>query len=110
GKKVAKKAASKPAALSKSDFIRQQPATLSAKDVVAAGKKAGLSFTDSLVYMVRGRKDGKGKARKIVAKKLAPKSPTSKPAANKADFVRKFPTLSPKDIVAKGKTEGIMFN
>lgn len=105
GKKVAKKAASKPTALSKSDFIRRQPSTLSAKDVVAAGKKAGLSFTDSLVYMVRGKQTGKGQA-----KKLAPKSPPSKPAANKADFVRKFPTLSPKDVVAKGKAEGITFN
>jgi hypothetical protein len=48
-----------PAApLSKSDFIRQH-ADLSTADLIAAGKKAGLSFTSSLVYAVRGRKEAK---------------------------------------------------
>ena len=93
---TAKKTANKPAPLSKSDFIRQQPASMSAADVLAAGKKAGLTFTSTLVYMVRGKQTGKGKAKKS--------------ATNKADFVRRYPTLSPKDVVARGKVEGIKFN
>ncbi len=42
-----------------SEFIRGMPTTLKAADVVAAGKKKGISFTPGLVYIVRGRVAGK---------------------------------------------------
>lgn len=48
-----------------SDFIRSQPLSMTAPDLVAAGKKAGFEFSTSLVYAVRGRmkKAGGGPAR-----------------------------------------------
>lgn len=63
-KKTVKKSAKKPVKtkaktktgsrnLGISDFIRSQPAEMGAKDVVAAGKKRGLSITPSYVYNVR---------------------------------------------------------
>ncbi len=47
---------------SKSAFVRAQPATASTADIIAAGKKAGLNISTSLVYMVRGA--GKKRGRK----------------------------------------------
>ena len=38
-----------------SDFIRAQPVSTTAPEVVDAGKKAGFEFSTSLVYAVRGR-------------------------------------------------------
>jgi hypothetical protein len=38
-----------------SDFIRAQASTMTAPEVVEAGKKAGFEFSASLVYAVRGR-------------------------------------------------------
>ncbi len=54
-----------------SDFIRKQPADMKAKDVVRAGKSAGLKFSAQLVYNVRGstkkrkalKRAGAGRAR-----------------------------------------------
>ncbi len=108
--------------LNKSDFIRQHP-DLSAADVIAKGKDAGIEFTSSLVYMVRGRQDGKKGAAKALsspkkaaskpAKKSAAKrtSPASKPTTpkttSKADFVRQRAHLSPKEIVADAKAAGL---
>jgi hypothetical protein len=45
----------------KSDFIRAQPATMSAADVIAKGKAEGIKIGSSLVHMVRGRSSGKAK-------------------------------------------------
>ena len=45
-----------------SDFIRDQPLNMTAPDVVEAGKKAGLEFSTSLVYAVRGRMKSKSSA------------------------------------------------
>jgi len=44
----------------KADFIRSQPASMSAKDVVEAAKRAGLKVTVNHVYNIRaaGKKDG----------------------------------------------------
>lgn len=53
----------KPEKGTKVAFIKQQPATMSAADVVAAAKKAGLTITTGYVYVVRS---GAG------AKKAAP--------------------------------------
>ncbi len=38
-----------------SDFIRAQPLSMTAPEVIQAGKKAGFDFSTSLVYAVRGR-------------------------------------------------------
>ena len=106
---VAKAPASKPATPSKSDFIRQQPATMSARDIIAAGKKAGLIFTDSLVYLVRGKQGGKAAPKKPEAKRTpAKKAPASKGASpSKSEFIRNLPlTLSAKEVVAQGKAAG----
>ena len=38
---------------SASDFVRSRPASMSAKEVVAAGAKKGLKFSEGLVYQTR---------------------------------------------------------
>jgi len=38
-----------------SDFIRAQPVSMTAPEVIQAGKRAGFDFSTSLVYAVRGR-------------------------------------------------------
>ncbi len=38
-----------------SAFIRKQPASMSPKEIMEAGKKAGLKFSINLVYAVRSR-------------------------------------------------------
>jgi hypothetical protein len=102
---AAKKTPQKP---SKSDFIRSQPASLSAADVVAKGKARGIKFSTQLVYNVRG---GGSKAKKGTAKRTAKAKPTTtskSPAkVSKADFVRARSHLSPKEIVEDGKAARI---
>jgi hypothetical protein len=97
--------AAKKNPVSKSDFIRSQPATLSAAEVVAKAKAQGIKLDPVLVYKVRGRAN----AKKSIATKTstAPKSPAP---ASKAAFVRAHASLSPKEIVAKGKAEGVKFD
>jgi hypothetical protein len=95
---------------SKSAFIRKQPATLSAAEVVAKAKAAGIKFSPQLVYNVRGgSKAIKGTVKKTTTANTAPaaKSPAK---MNKADFVRAHAGLAPKDVVAKAKTEGVKFD
>jgi len=94
--------------LSKSDFIRSQPATLSAADVVAKGKAAGVKFSSQLVYKVRGRASAKkGKPQKTSTAKptlVASKSP----ATSKAAFIRSLPKDMPvAEVIAKGKAQGL---
>jgi hypothetical protein len=113
--------------LNKSDFIRRLPATLSVADVIAKGKAEGIKFGSSLVYMVRRRSSGKvkkGTAKTTPVKRTAAasvtsatsKTPASKTPAkppkseSKADFVRAYPKLSPKELVAKAKAEGVKFD
>jgi hypothetical protein len=56
--------------LSKSDFIRSQPASLSATEVVAKAKAAGIKFSPQLVYNVRnGSKAQKGSAKRTAKAK-----------------------------------------
>lgn len=43
----------KPKFGAKADFVRKQPASMSAKEVVEAAKKAGLTMTENHVYNVR---------------------------------------------------------
>jgi hypothetical protein len=86
-----------PAKQSKSDFIRSQPSTMSAAEVVAKGKAAGIKILPGLVYEVRRT----AKAKKGASKK----SPTKK--QSKADFVRAHGDLSAKEVVEKGKAAGV---
>ena len=91
---------------SKSAFIRAQSNKLSAAEVVAKGKVAGIKFSPQLVYNVRGSsKPKKGTAKKSSTAK--PIAVTAKVNVNKSDFVRAHAGLSPKEIVAKAKAEGI---
>ena len=114
---AAKKA---PKKLNKSEFIRSQPESLTAAEIVAKAKEAGIKLSGNLVYMVRG---ANGSAKKTVAKKSAPaKKTTAKTSAkktapkseapkkageSKADFVRATPSLSANEVAAKAKAEGI---
>lgn len=102
----------------KSDFIRKQPATLSAAEVVKKAKAQGIDLRAGLVYEVRRMAKAKsaGTAKKVPGvKKAAPKAApvvaksiaAKKPPASKASFVRAHSDLSPKEIVAKAKAEGI---
>jgi hypothetical protein len=108
---------------SKSDFIRGISVSVSAKDVVAQGKAAGLKIHVNHVYKVRGsmgRKAKKGAAKTKAAKPIAasvtsaaPKSAAAKTPArtkSKADFVRARAHLSPKEIVEDAKAEGVKFD
>jgi hypothetical protein len=95
---------------SKSDFIRSQPASLSAAEVVAKAKGAGLKFSRQLVSAVRARAKAKGKGKAAPAVKQTPSVKSGAPATkttNKAAFVRAHGNLSPKEIIAKAKAEGI---
>jgi hypothetical protein len=111
---AAKKTRTKKPTPNKSDFIRRH-ASLSTAEVIAAGKKAGLKISSSLVYMVRGRA---AKSKKTVAKKTTPSksaAPTStsaptKPTQSKADFVRSRSHLSPREIVEDATTAGLQLN
>jgi hypothetical protein len=127
-------AAEKPT-VSKSDFIRQQPSELSAAEVVDKAKASGLTIDAGLVYNVRGRAKAKGNGTKVplrpvtkvsakpvtkvsakpvtkVPAKPAPsftKSSARQPAPiqSKAEFVRRFPNSTPKEIVQKAVAAGI---
>jgi hypothetical protein len=93
---------------SKSDFIRQQPATASAAEVVEKAKTAGLKLGAPLVYKVRRRASAKGKTRAASRKtSTTTKGTTTKPVKTKADFVRAHRNLSPKEVVDQAKVDGI---
>jgi hypothetical protein len=97
---------------SKSDFIREQPHTMSAADVIAKGEAEGITLSTDLVYGVRSRARLK-KATKVAAKNTAAvkKGDVTKAAQTaKADFVQKRPAASPKvrspAKTGKAKTKG----
>ena len=105
---ASKKTSTKKTSVSKSDFIRKQPKSLSATDVVAKAKAAGIKLTSQLVYNVRGS----SKAKKGTAKKTStvkPGTPVStKPPKSKAAFVRGLPASTPaKDVVKQAKVAGL---
>lgn len=94
--------------LSKSDFIRNQPATLSAAEVVAKAKAEGIKIDVNHVYKVRGRSKTKASAaRKAPSSATGTAAPANTRIKSKADFVRAHPGLSPKEVVEKAKAEGI---
>ena len=101
-----------PKKQSKSNFVRAQPAALSAAEVLAKAKAAGLKITPQLVYKVRGSAKAKGKAKESAAAKataVSTKPSTStKPPKSKAAFVRGLPASTPaKDVVKQAKAAGI---
>jgi hypothetical protein len=90
---------------SKSDYIRSQPVTMSPVEIVAKAKAEGINVSRALVYMVRGRAQGKAKKTSTV-KPGAPGS--AKSPASKAAFVRGLPASTPaKDVVKQAKAAGI---
>jgi hypothetical protein len=88
----------------KADFIRSQPATLSADDVVTKAKSAGLTIDRNLVYKVRGRLRSNGRSKKA---STTTSGIAKRPQQSKADFVRANRNLSPKEVAAKAKAAGI---
>ena len=89
---------------SKSAFIRSQPATMSAAEVVERGKAAGVPLRAQLVYEVRRvarAKKGKAKRFQSSGKGLAKK------VRSKADFVRTHANASAKEISEKAAAAGI---
>ena len=66
-----------------------------------------IKFSPQLVYNVRGGSRPKKRATKKSSKAKTIATVTAKPAANKAAFVRSHSTLSPQEIVAKAKAEGL---
>jgi len=98
--------------LSKSDFVRSQPATLSAAEVLAKAKAAGLKLTSQLVYKVRSTTKATGGSKMTTAVKTtsSPGKPPSstKPPKSKAAFVRGLPASTPaKEVVKLAKTLGL---
>jgi hypothetical protein len=90
---------------SKSDFIRAQPGALSAAEVVAKAKEAGVTIDPALVYKVRGR--ASARTTKKPKKLSSSTQPASKKPASKADFVRAHRELSPQQIVEKARASSI---
>jgi hypothetical protein len=80
---------------SKSDFIRSQPATLSATEVVAKAKAAEITFSPQLVYNVRNG----SKAQKGTAKRTAKAKPTT--TSKRATAPRQAPPV-PRPITVRG--------
>jgi hypothetical protein len=99
----------------KSDFIRSQPAALSAAEVVAKAKAEGITILPGLVYEVRRKVKGpaKGKAKRTASAKKTAVSVTkpsisTKPPKSKAAFVRGLPASTPaKDVVKQATAAGI---
>ena len=90
----------------KSDFVRSQPANLSTAEVIARAKKAGISLTAALVYLVRGKGNSS-------AKRSATSKPRAVPASGQlraSDFIRAQPlSMSAKEVEQKGSAEGYRF-
>ena len=95
--------------VSKSAFIRKQPATLSAAEVVAKAKAAGLKFDVQYVYKVRAYDEAAGKVTKPT--KAAP--PATKPSAptvkvtTRSTMVRKSASV-PRPITTTASAETLL--
>jgi len=96
----------------KSAFIRSQPASLSATEVVANAKAAGMTISPTLVYVVRGKQ----KARRAGARKASSNgaAPSAKATGNKmsaSDFIRSQPlTMTAPAVVKAGAGQGLSFS
>jgi hypothetical protein len=103
----------------KSAFIRSQPATMTAAEVVKLARGAGIKVDEHYVSKIRSAAKVAGKSSKgAMAKKAASKSPAKTAPAKKAsvskadtfsksDFVRARPHLSPKEIVEDARDYGM---
>lgn len=125
-----------PSPLSKSDFVRAQPADMPVKDVLAKAKEAGIVMTGALVRLARRRVGGTSKATSgeaeapatPPAEKTASAPPTPKsapkraakvqtvktpvagtpaPTTTKTSFILARPTLSPAEVVTAAKEAGL---
>jgi hypothetical protein len=86
-----KKTATAASTMSKSDFIRAQPADMPAKEVVARAKTAGLSISDNYVYTLRyeaKKQAGKTSGASKGAKKQASASSTKVSSSGIEDLLR----------------------
>ncbi len=94
----------------KSAFVRSQPIELSAAEVVAKAKEAGLSITTALVYKVRSVKKSKGSGKAKKSKATASKSKQAGGKLSSSAYIRAQPaSMSAKEVAAKGSTEGYAF-
>jgi len=101
----------KPNPLSKSEFIRSQPTTLTAAEVVAKAKASGLKFDTDYVYKARRTAKSVAATKPTVpAPKSAALSTTPAEIKSKADVVRAYPSLSPNEVVEKAKAAGVKFD
>jgi len=97
----------------RSDFIREQPSTMSAVEVVEKGKAAGLKFDASLVGKARRRAVTQGAHAKTSttaarSTSASPSRGSKKPVKSKAEFVRGLPSNTPaKEVVTQAKAAGI---
>jgi hypothetical protein len=92
---------------------RSPSAELSAEGVVERAKAPGVTVTAGPVHGARRQSKAKRKTKTGAAQKssagkksAAPTSPTT----SKADFVRRFPKASPKEVIAKAHAEGIQID
>lgn len=81
-KSAAKKTSAKKAKMTKADFIRSLPGGLSAKEVIAKGKEAGLTLTEDAIYKTRSL-DKKRAEKKTASKKAT--SGRTKPRGRSPD-------------------------
>jgi hypothetical protein len=77
----------------KSSFVRSQPASMSAAEVVAAAKKEGLSVSTQLVYLVRGKGANRASGQATTPAKAGAVASAQRPisdslAANEREFAR----------------------
>lgn len=122
-----------PATLSKSDFVRSQPADMSVKDVLARAQEAGIVMTGSLVRKVRARLGGVPKltatpSAMTAAEKATSTAPATKtrakpakeapvatnstaespaPTMTKTAFILARPTMSAAQVVVAGEEAGV---
>jgi hypothetical protein len=91
----------------KAHFVRSQPSTMSAAEIVEKGKAAEIALSTHYVHKVRAQAKVKTKASKVSKSGKRTKSRTINKTTSKAAFVRANATLSPQEIVAKAKAAGI---
>lgn len=104
-------------ASSKTAFIKSQPRSMAAIDIVNKAKQAGLTMTSQYVYKVRSEMNKTSKpktsakpglAKKTATGKARGENPMARRKTNLAAFVRGLPrTLTAKDVVAKAIQAGL---
>jgi hypothetical protein len=99
-----------------SNFILSLPSTLSGSQVVERAKAKGMKTSRANVSRVRGLHGPKAVKTSTIVTSATSKTVAAKPTGgpakirSKADFVRAYPSLAPREIVEKAKTEGVKFD